>query len=234
MNYKKPSKSKANEAFLRQLGIDKAAIPYLEEQIEQKKLFLIICEGQNTEPHYFQAFPVPTKTVIIEGGCNSKTKLVDYALKIREEKKYKGREVWCVFDFDIQPDESATQPEDFNNAINKAEQNGMKVAWSNDAFELWFILHYIKLDTPLTRHLLYKILKEKWELDSFSTVAKTEEFCKEHYERHGGNKSVQQKLAIRRAKELHEQYNGNKEFSRQCPCTTVYLLVEELNKNLKK
>lgn len=232
MGYTKPNKLRANEEYLRRNGIEKGK-PYIEEKLDVKKTFLIICEGENTEPCYFQGFPVPTKTVLIEGGCNSKTALVNYALQIRKLEKYAGREVWCVFDYDFKPDEAATQPNDFNNAINQAEKNEMKVAWSNDAFELWFVLHYEKLDTPLSRHELYHILKKKWGLNSFSNQAKTREFCEDHYSRHGGQGSKEQELAIRRAKELHENYRGKKDFSNQCPCTTVYLLVEELNKNIK-
>lgn len=234
MNYNKPSKAKANEDFLRSIGFKKGASPYYEEKFTEKKSFLIICEGENTEPLYFKCFPVSTNTVIIEGGCHTKTKLVDYALEISKKEKYSGREIWCVFDFDVKPDEAETQPEDFNNAIIKAESSGMKVAWSNDAFELWFVLHYQKLDVHLTRHELFPILKKKWGIDSFSKHAKTKRFCEEHYERHGGNESEIQKFAIARSKELHSKYIGRSDFANHCPCTTVYLLVEELNKNLKK
>jgi len=234
MNYNKPSrKNAANEAFLQKNGIHRASNPYEEEQIEQKKLFLIVCEGTNTEPLYFKCFPVPTKTVLIERGCNSKTSLVNYALERKKLEKYADREVWCVFDYDIKPDEAATQPADFNNAIKMAEANGMKVAWSNDAFELWFLLHYQALDIPLTRNEIFPILKKKWKLKRFSNEAKTEEFCKGHYQRHGGTESKSQKLAIQRARKLHELYGKRTDFSNHCPCTTVYLLVEELNNNIK-
>ena len=160
MHYKIPGKEKRNEDFLRSTGINLQANPYNEEKLIPKKLFLIICEGQNTEPKYFEGFPVPTKTILIEGGKGSKTALVNYALEIKNSKKYEGenREVWCVFDFDIKPDEAATQPQDFNNSIEKAEANGMRVAWSNDAFELWFVLHYQKIDSAVTRNELFPIL----------------------------------------------------------------------------
>lgn len=233
MDYRKPSKAVANEVFLRSQSFV-AEDSYQEETIEVKKTFLIICEGENTEPLYFEGFPVPSKTVVTERGCNSKTALVKYALKIKDLPKHEGREVWCVFDFDVKPDEAATQPEDFNNAILMAEANGMRVAWSNDAFELWFILHYQTLESALTRHELYKILKDKWELESFSSEAKKEDFCLEHYERHQeGKNGASQKQAIRRARVLHEAHEGRHNFAEQIPCTTVYLLVEELNKNLK-
>lgn len=233
MDYKKPSKTAANEAYLRSQSFV-IGEPYQEETIEPKKTFLIVCEGENTEPQYFKRFPVPSKTVIIEGGCNSKTALVNYALEKKNSARYEGREVWCVFDFDIKPDEAATQPQDFNKAILMAEANGMRVAWSNDAFELWFVLHYQALESALTRHELNSILKDKWKLESYHNDAKREDFCFGHYERHrDGNNGASQKQAIRRAKVLHEAYEGKQNFAEQVPCTTVYLLVNELNKNLK-
>lgn len=233
MDYNKPSKQKANEYFLRQHG-KVWGNPYREDQLDVKKTFLIICEGENTEPEYFRKFPVPTKTVDIKRGCNTKNALVDYALELQKSGEYDGREIWCVFDFDVKPDEAATQPQDFNSSILKAQQHGLKVAWSNDAFELWFVLHYQKLDVPLSRHELYPILKERWGLERFHAVAKTLDFCQEHYDRHGDVHTESQKLAIRRARDLHQQFIGRKDFSAHCPCTTVYLLVEELNKYIKK
>ena len=232
MAYIKPSKAEANEAYLRSIGFERNHA-YQEAALEPNKTFLIICEGENTEPSYFEGFPVASKSVVILGGKNSKNSLVDYALHMQKEEEHEGREIWCVFDYDLKPDEAATQPNDFNSSIEKAEQNGLKVAWSNDAFELWFALHYVDLDAKLTRHELYPILKEKWKLESFHKIAKTKAFCEGHYDRHLEANGASQKLAIRRAKRLHEAYGGAKNYSDHCPCTTVYLLVEELNKYAK-
>ena len=79
-----------------------------------------------------------------------------------------------------------------------------------------------------------EILKEKWKLESFSSEAKKEDFCLEHNERHlEGNNGASQKHAIRRAKGLRQAYERKQNYAEQVPCTTVYQLVEELNKNLK-
>ncbi|HMC86551.1 MAG TPA: RloB family protein, partial [Chitinophagaceae bacterium] len=43
---------------------------------------------------------------------------------------------WIVFDKDDAADE------DFIQAIELAEKNNIRAAWSNQAFELWIILHY--------------------------------------------------------------------------------------------
>jgi hypothetical protein len=232
-DYRKPGKAQANEAYLKSLGIEKDSNPYKEETIEKNKLFLLVCEGENTEPGYFEGFPVPTKTILIKGGRGSKTALVDYALELKKSLAYAEREIWCIFDFDVKPDEAATQLADFNGSILKAEQNGLRTAWSNDAFELWFVLHYQALDARLTRNELYPILKEHWQLESFGSEAKTKKFCQEHYTRLGGTDSATQRQAIKRAETLHVAYGGRQDYSIHCPCTTVYQLVRELNKYCK-
>ena len=61
MHYKIPGKEKRNEDFLRSTGINLQANPYNEEKLIPKKLFLIICEGQNTEPKYFEGFPLQSE-----------------------------------------------------------------------------------------------------------------------------------------------------------------------------
>ena len=209
MGYNKPGKAEANAAYLRSINFA-GGQAYNEEKLAPNKTFLIICEGQNTEPSYFDGFPVPSKTVLTLGGKNSKNSLVDYALKMQKEDEYAEREIWCVFDYDIKPDEAATQPNDFNSSIEKAESNGLKVAWSNDAFELWFALHYVHLEVQLTRNEIYPILKEKWKLESFHKEAKTLDFCRGHYDRHNDFNGASQLLAIRRAKHLHELQEGAK------------------------
>jgi hypothetical protein len=232
MDYKKPGKARANKEFLDSLIARGYREPYKEESIALKKLFLIICEDKNTEPAYFKSFPVPSKTVEIIGGMNSKNALVNYAIKLKQSGKYNEHEIWCVYDFDKKPDEAKTQLNDFNSSITKAHENGMFVAWSNDAFELWFALHFDAIDVAITRNEINRKLKAKWGLESYKNEAKKEAFCEGHYHRHGGDKSQLQSNAIKRAKKLHAIYKYRNDYANQNPCTTVYLLVQELNKFL--
>lgn len=232
MTYNKPSKKERDRNWMLSVGMV-VGKPYEEETIDPNKTFLIVCEGANTEPHYFEGFPVASKTVLTEGGKGSKTALVNYALKIRDKEKYAGREVWCVFDFDIKPDEAETQPEDFNRSITLAEAHGIKVAWSNDSFELWFVLHYEDMTAQLTREEMYPKLKARWGIDS-SKKMKELDFCREHYKRHQEDESANQQLAIRRARRMHEEFGARCDYANHTPCTTVYLLVEVLNQYIKR
>jgi hypothetical protein len=100
----------------------------------EKPTILIVCEGKNTEPSYFRQFKLSTATIKPIGEGYNTVSLVNRAKQLSEERTYE--QVWCVFDKD---DFSNT---DFNNAVQIAEANKFGVAYSNQAFEYWTILHF--------------------------------------------------------------------------------------------
>jgi hypothetical protein len=59
---------------------------------------------------------------------------VKHAITLNQQYAYD--QVWCVFDKDQFP------ANDFNNAITIAAANNFGVAYSNQAFEYWLILHF--------------------------------------------------------------------------------------------
>lgn len=199
--------------------------PYQIESIAKKKSFLIICEGKNTEPEYFKSFPVVTATIETIGKGASKTALVNKAMEEARKTKYKGYEVWCVFDLDIKYDD-ATIKTDFDEAIELAKQQGFHVAYSNDAFELWFVLHYKTINAQLTRQEYYEMLREEWGFN-YEKKGKEIAICKENYKRLQNHPANQQQ-AILRAERLHNLFKDEK-YCEQNPCTTVYALVRALN-----
>ncbi len=100
----------------------------------QKQKILIVCEGKNTEPSYFNQFRLATATVKAIGDGYNTVSLVQQAHRLAQQEKYD--QVWCVFDKDDFADN------DFNNAIAIAEGYKFNVAYSNQAFEYWLILHF--------------------------------------------------------------------------------------------
>ena len=122
---------------------------------DQKVRFLIVCEGKKTEPNYFRALIDECKsqnngakidkqrTIVsivakIGAGAVGTGNLVNKAKKLKDEYKRRNQihfdRVWLVFDKD--------DFKDFNKAIADAKKEGMNCAWSNGAFELWFLLHF--------------------------------------------------------------------------------------------
>lgn len=181
-----------------------------ESSKNRRKVFLIVCEGSKTEPNYFSAFRLPKNVVDIEGcGANTGT-VVQEAKRLAAEKEYD--EVWCVFDRDSFP------PNRVNSAIASAEQNGFKVAFSNESFELWYVLHFCYLDAELNRHQyckkLSELLGENYEKNSNQMYERLIEF---------------QPAAIKNAK-LLERNILNNSWAKRLPYTGVHLLVQQLNK----
>ncbi len=179
---------------------------------EVRQRFLIVCEGERTEPNYFRSFRVPKNVaeIDVKGLGKNPSKLVNSAKELQQQEEYD--QVWCVFDRD------AWTPEDFNNAIKNAENQGFKVAYSNEAFELWYVLHFEFLNTGIPRsdylQKLNLLLNRKYQKNS-------ETIYDELLER--------QATAIKNAINLVNQYNPRTP-ARDNPSTTVHLLVQELNK----
>lgn len=70
---------------------------------EVKQTFLIICEGVNTEPDYFNAFRLTSATVKAIGQGMGTLALVQKAINIKEQERQRGRtynQNWVVFDKD--------------------------------------------------------------------------------------------------------------------------------------
>jgi RloB-like protein len=154
---KKETDVAAQKQHLNQIRANKASkrkTPNLDRDADivikqEKKSFLIISEGKNTEKSYFEQFKLPNAEIKAIGVGDNTFSLVEKALRIRDEENEKrirdNKEPfdfsWCVFDADPKPD-NPQQLTNFINAIHLAEQNNMKVAYSNQAFEYWLILHF--------------------------------------------------------------------------------------------
>ena len=187
---------------------------------EIKQSFLIVCEGEKTEPDYFKAFRMTAATVKAVGQAMNTMALVNKAISIREADRQKKREYdqcWVVFDKDDFP------ANDFNQAIQLAEKNGFRVAYSNQAFEYWFLLHYNLYTGPIHRNQYKDILTKLTGL----TYNKTEGFGAVMY----NLLLARQQQAIKNAAAvLAEISHGNP--AEEESSTTVHKLVIELNKYL--
>lgn len=195
---------------------------------EKQKTFLIVCEGQ-TEELYFKAFPVVTAAIkAVPLGCSATT-LVECTRDMAENEGYD--EVWCVFDMDYKPDIRG-QRQDFNNAIQVANDLGFKCAYSNDSFELWFVLHYQYVDQEYLRTYYNEVLSARWQI-SYERHGKTRAFSRSIYDKLQGDPQADQEVAISRGRKLFEMHR-EKVYHLQNPVTTVFELVTNLNQHLRR
>ena len=215
---------KAGKPWLKKVTTFKYPI----ESIAKRKRFLIVCEGQ-TEELYFKSFPVLTADVKLIHQGASKSTLVACIPDYLEGEEYD--EVWCVFDMDYKAGKNG-QYDDFDNAIQLAVKSGYKCAYSNDAFELWFVLHYQFLDQRQLRTFFFTTLSKYWNLN-YEKNGKRRTFALSIYKRLSDDLNSNQGAAIQNAKKLHESQFG-KAYHLQNPVTTVYLLVKELNLHLRQ
>jgi hypothetical protein len=166
---------------------------------------LIVCEGARTDVLYFRAFKLPSVEVV--GVGKNTVSLVDDA--IRRSDGYD--QTWCVFDRDSFPARA------FNDAIQKARAAGFQVAYSNEAFEIWYLLHFDFHTSALSRTLyedkLTERLGRRYEKNDPTLFASLR---------------PRQDQAIKHARRLLEEYGARHNPEQDNPCTTVHLLVEEL------
>ena len=101
---------------------------------ESLPTILIVCEGENTEPSYFNQLKFKSATIISIGEGYNTVSLVKRAEQLAQEGSYE--KVCCVFDKDDFNDY------EFNTAIKLAENKGFIAAYSNQAFEYWLLLHF--------------------------------------------------------------------------------------------
>jgi hypothetical protein len=162
----------------------------------------------HSSPNYFRGFRFPGLVIEIKGLAVSPVQLVDEANQLVQGKEYD--QVWCVFDRDDWPIDN------FTGALSKARAKGIKVAYTNEAFELWYLLHFNYHDTAIGR--------EKYKAKLTENLGKT--YFKNDPTIYSTLKAKTD-TAIHNAKRLFAQYEPPNP-AEDNPSTTVHLLVEQL------
>ena len=208
-----------------------------QEYLERKEFrYYIFCEGQQTEPQYFNGFkkyiesnPIYKDLVLIEiEPCGAETlRVIGQAIDYVNKNKITRGQVWCVYDKDSFP------PERFNGVLEKietlnAQQEDLKyhAAWSNECIEFWFLLHFSYYTSNNYRTEYIDFLNNKFSELNIGKYAKNLENIFDILLEHGDPK-----LAIRYAKRIMNDHKGITP-TMIAPGTKVYELVEELAKYL--
>jgi hypothetical protein len=184
---------------------------------QRKKRFLLYCEGDVTEPDYFNDLRRHFRNPLIEieigdSKRNDPKGLVELAKKRREEARRNARrerddsllfdEVWCIFDVD--------EHANLRDAIQQAKAISISLAVSNPCFELWILLHF----------------KEQWaSITGEKSRSAVRKYLKD-YEKHADFEKLKGngEVAMKRAKQMEARAKANnEEFAN--PTTSVWHLV---------
>ena len=202
--------------------------------LEKRRRILIVCEGTKTEPNYFNSIidfyklngsVISGETVAfaVEGTGRSTLNLVSYAEKRQMRGADKFDTIWCVFD----KDDFAN--DDFDNAIAKCQShNYLRVAWSNEAFELWYVLHFEYLNSSPARN---EGKARRYYEEQLDVMFK--QIGPDKYNKNDGNVfellgSERLNKAIVNAKKLMSTYGYATPFHDRKPATNIFELVQTL------
>lgn len=192
--------------------------------------YLIICEGKQTEPNYFNGLKqeinrkygkkveVLIPNIDIKGTGRNTIDLVKYTQKyVNYSNKVYGQ-VWVVFDKDDYSDEQ------FNQAIKNCDYN---VAWSNPNFELWLLSHLKRVSRTISKDEILDELDKEFQKNGLGTYKKNDNKIFEKVTK-GGKLDT----AIKNC-EYMERLNKNGQASDRNPMTRVYKIVDGLKEYLE-
>lgn len=127
--------------------------------------FLIVTEGERTEPFYFKGIQklikekvggavdvIEVPTIDVYGQGSSTEKLIEITERLVKEARIIYQNIWVVFDKD--------DFNDFDEAIKRGQSMGYNIAWSNQSFEYWLYMHFAYSDSALHREEWNKKLDE--------------------------------------------------------------------------
>lgn len=198
----------------------------------KRKYYLIVCEGEATEPNYIEGLKqdLPKGVLMayqidIAGTGRNTQSLVDEALRLQtvyeKNTTRKIDRLWVVFDRD------SFSAQDFNGAIQRCHNSDIGCAWSNEAFELWYLLHFQYYENAMSRRV-YKEMIENHLKPVLGNEFRYEKNSEQMYALLKEYGSLED--AIRNAKRLADQFEGRQDHMNHNPCTMVWRLVEELMK----
>lgn len=191
--------------------------------------FLIVSEGEKTEPLYFdglakyinekygQNINVEKPTITTQGEGRCTVSLVREAQRIASRAPIMYSQVWIVFDKD--------DFTDFDEAIALTKQFGFHAAWSNQSFEYWIYLHFNHSDAALHR--------DGW-VSKLDELIKNRGISKKGYQKNDPKifeivtKHGSLRAAVNSATRMENYFKGVSKPSQCDPCTTVHHLILEL------
>ena len=177
---------------------------------------LVMCGGETEEiyfNHYKNRHKKDLQNISIKVVAHKRSNPLA-VVRAALEQKADYDEIWAVFDKD--------DFKDFENAINLALCNGINCAFSNEAIEYWFFLHFENKTGSMSRTFLNSELEKKLGFEYDKGAETIQRTC--------GKISGKLLTAEERAQVGHERHiiNSGGNPSDWCSCTTIYALTKRL------
>lgn len=196
------------------------------KKLPQRNKFTIITNGKESEKNYFEALRGINRSIFnidVKFENADPTHLVERALR----EKQTSNQVWIVFDKDEFPNEAVY------NAIWTARKNGIGVAFSNAAFEVWLLNHFKEFSIEKKPNELLSILDSTLKENGYTKdyqkndadLIKRAFIPRLDVAVHNADVSLQKRIAD------HNLQNPNNNSYPYCDwnsCTTVHKLVKAL------
>lgn len=192
---------------------------------------------ERAEIEYFQDFKNHLKSALLlpkKSLCWDPWELIKKVIAWKEYDKLgkqeiceeDGDQIWCVFDVD---DFYKSQPRIFFNAIIEAHNHNIKIAYVNECFELWVLMHLEQPTSPIPRKHFEKKIQQAFKKHELGNFEKN-------------NKIFLpllpfQEQAVKHAKvllpEKYSEINWQEKLSSAGnPSTSVHFLIEEIRQKL--
>lgn len=202
-----------------------------EKRLPEPSSYLIASEGKRTEVFYFDGFKheinerfknsIQSYEIEIHGVGKETLRVIEEIVEYSRRLPILYENIWAVFDKDDFP------KDDFDNAIHKAEELGINVAWSNECFELWYLLHFSYSQSALHRDVISEKLDVEFNKMGLGKYDKTSADLYSILK-------PKVRTAIKNARKLEEQTEYTLPPSKRNPNTKVYLLAQELLEILER
>lgn len=201
---------------------------------------LIVTEGVNTEPAYFdrikEQFAAPTVELVSHGaGRGDPRALADEALRLRENRRRRMRdrklgihrladfdEIWIVFDTDV------LTPQKRNDGMAYARSKGIHMAPSEPCFEFWLLLHRHYTTAGMAKcENVIPFLQQHLGWESYSRDGKKKEEARAMMEELLDKAALQQAMTHAARGRQHHERAGTP--SPANPSTEVDQLIHAIN-----
>lgn len=187
--------------------------------------YLIVTDTEGTERVYFNGLRDSIKAIngdkiVIKVIETKNRNMIKEALEFLSELPQYA-EPWIVFDKD--------QNKNFDKIIEEAETSGVKVAWSNPCFEIWFYTYFGKMSNYQDSITCCSEFSKEYEKNVGQEYHKTDDRL---YNKLVDNGDEIKAIEIAERKLKQHLLNGKKNPSEMISGPTVHVLVNEIKNKI--